>query len=108
MARVTADEEKELHDPETWEDGEEQEPRPGRAPRAIVSVAFSRDDFERVADFAQSNNMKISEMIRNAALERVSDQMRTVYWPATLADTDARWSIDPQDSEIVQETAVPA
>jgi hypothetical protein len=43
---------------------------PPKNPRAVVSVAFPRDDFEKVSDAASASNMKVSEFIRTAALER--------------------------------------
>lgn len=39
-----------------------------RVPRAVVSVAFRREDFELVAAAAERANMKLSEFIRAAAL----------------------------------------
>ena len=60
---------KELRDPENW-DWEHAQSRPGRKkPRAVVSVAFSRDDFDRVAVCAERADMKLSEFIRSAALQ---------------------------------------
>jgi len=57
-----------LEDPKTW-DWEQAETRPGRKkPRAVVSVAFKRDDFETVALCAERAHMKVSEFIRSAAL----------------------------------------
>lgn len=44
---------------------------PSKSPRAVVSVAFPRDDFDRVSEAAGISNMKVSEFIRIAALERV-------------------------------------
>jgi hypothetical protein len=41
-----------------------------RKRRAVVSVAFSSEDFERVARAARG--MKTSEFIRNAALEKIN------------------------------------
>jgi hypothetical protein len=59
---------KELHDPESW-DWEHAQSRAGRKkPRAVVSVAFSRSDFERVAVYAERAGMRVSEFIRSAAL----------------------------------------
>ena len=59
---------KELHDPESW-DWEHAQSRAGRKkPRAVVSVAFSRNDFETVARFAERARMRVSEFIRSAAL----------------------------------------
>ena len=61
-------ESKELHDPESW-DWEHAQSRAGRKkPRAVVSVAFSRGDFERVAVHAERAGMRVSEFIRSAAL----------------------------------------
>jgi hypothetical protein len=61
-------EREELENPKTW-DWERAETRPGRKkPRAVVSVAFNRDDFETVALCAERAHMKVSEFIRSAAL----------------------------------------
>ncbi len=64
------DELRELQDPETWEEGGELHP-PVKSSRAIVSVAFARDDFERVVREARRCNMRTSEFIRAAALDRI-------------------------------------
>jgi hypothetical protein len=59
---------KELQSPESW-DWERAETRPARKkPRAVVSVAFNRQDFETVAAFAERAGMKLSEFIRSAAM----------------------------------------
>jgi len=64
---------KELQDEESWDD--EGEVRPAVKPqRAVVSVAFSRDDFERVATYARRHGMKTSEFIRRAALSQMTDE----------------------------------
>jgi hypothetical protein len=69
-----------LQDPETWDDNKA-ERKPGvQRPRAVVSVAFSRDDFERVAQYAERNGFKVSEFIRESALA----QVRTESQGATL------------------------
>jgi hypothetical protein len=61
-------EQEELENPKNW-DWERAETRPGRKkPRAVVSVAFNRDDFETVALFAERAQMKLSEFIRSAAI----------------------------------------
>ncbi len=82
---------KELQDPESWGDEEGEMRPPVKSSRAIVSVAFSRDDFQRVAECAQGHGTKTSEFIRNAVLEKVakrnapgavvsvSGNVRTVY-----------------------------
>lgn len=66
---MTSDKErKELQSPQSW-DWERAESRPPRKkPRAVVSVAFNRNDFETVANFAERAGMKVSEFIRSAAM----------------------------------------
>ena len=64
------DELQELQDPATWEDDGDVRP-PVKASRAVVSVAFGREDFERVTEEARRRGMKTSEFIRTAALERL-------------------------------------
>ena len=66
-------ESEELQDPESWSD-ESEVRAPVKPQRAVVSVAFSREDFERVVEQAQRAGMKTSEFIRHAALEHVSEQ----------------------------------
>ncbi len=46
--------------------------KPVKAPRVVVSVAFSREDFESVAGYAGRMGKKISEFIREAALEKAT------------------------------------
>ncbi|MGD0115090.1 MAG: hypothetical protein ABSC13_03690 [Dehalococcoidia bacterium] len=59
---------KELKNPKSW-DWEQAERRVGRKkPRAVVSVAFKREDFDSVAHFAERAGMKLSEFIRSAAI----------------------------------------
>jgi len=61
-------EKKEPQDSKTW-DWDRAETHAGRKkPRAVVSVAFNRDDFETVALYAERTHMKVSEFIRSAAL----------------------------------------
>lgn len=44
--------------------------QPPKNPRAVVSVAFPRNDFRKVSEAAAISEMKVSEFIRTAALER--------------------------------------
>jgi hypothetical protein len=72
-------EREELENPESW-DWERAESRPGRKkPRAVVSVAFNRDDFETVAAFAERAGMKLSEFIRSAAIGCAEGKMLVVF-----------------------------
>lgn len=65
---MPADDLNELQNPENWEDdGPVREPV--KAPRAVVSVAFSREDFERIVNQAQQSGMKTSEFIRSTVLD---------------------------------------
>ncbi len=78
MAKLSQEELEELQNPDSWEDAGTVRPA-ARSPRAVVSVAFSREDFEDVAGYAKLHGMKISELIRRAVLERVTpDQQRAV------------------------------
>ncbi|MCL4534328.1 MAG: hypothetical protein M1370_04110 [Bacteroidetes bacterium] len=71
MRNTDAKEPQDSYESENW-DYENAEKRTGvKMPRAIVSVAFSREDFETVADHAHRLGMKTSEFIRQAALEKV-------------------------------------
>lgn len=65
---------RELQNPRTWDDGADGVRPPVKAPRAVVSVAFSADDFRRVTEQARRHGMKTSEFIREAALERVGGE----------------------------------
>lgn len=65
------DERDDLADPASWEFTDEPA-SPQRPPRAVVSVAFSRADFERVESYAREHGQKISEAIREAVLARVA------------------------------------
>ena len=63
-------EDHDLEEPSSW-DYERAEKRPSAKPdRAVVSVAFSRKDFERVAGYAERSGMRTSEFIRRAALDQ--------------------------------------
>ena len=66
------DKELDLQDESTW-DYDKAEMRPAsQSNRVVVSVAFARQDFQRVGEYAESVNMKTSEFIRTAALDKVS------------------------------------
>jgi hypothetical protein len=72
VAKMSKKELEELQSAESWEEtGETVGPSPKSA-RAIVSVAFSREDFETVAEYARQHGMKTSEFIRRAALDKTT------------------------------------
>ena len=62
----------ELKDPRSWDLDGAQSAAPVTHPRAVVSVAFGRSDFELVTRSARMAGMKTSEFIREAALERAA------------------------------------
>lgn len=79
--------EEELQDPANWEGAEDVEPAPRKA-RAVVSVGFAAEDLARIAEVAELLNMKLSEFIRTAALEKVKGSVATA--PAiSLSQTSA-------------------
>ena len=70
------DEEKlaELQDPANW-DYEHAEPFPGtELPHAVVAVRLSGEDFVRVAKQAERAGLKVTEFIRDAALDRAAQE----------------------------------
>ena len=71
MGRVSEEELAELQNPENWEDEEDAIRPAGKSPRAVVSVVFSREDFERISEAARRKEMKITEFIRESARDRV-------------------------------------
>jgi hypothetical protein len=62
----------ELEQESAWEDEPFAVLKPQKPPRAVVSVAFAREDFARIARCARANGMKTSEFIRAAALDRLN------------------------------------
>ncbi len=67
-------------------DIENAERRPGvKNPRAIVSVAFARQEFESVKECAEQQGKRVSQFIREAALEKVEQRNRvtSVEWQGT-------------------------
>ncbi len=82
-------EEGELESPAAW-DLERAEKRPAvKSPRAVVSVALPRSDFELVSAAAERAGMRLSEFIRKAAMEKASEQARIVllYWAGSTSGT---------------------
>jgi len=81
---------RELQDPDTWADDEDELHAPVKAPRAVVSVGFAREDFERVVDYAERQGLKTSELIRQATLERIASE-HTQVQPPTVLVTVSNW-----------------
>lgn len=64
----------ELQDDGNWDQGPGTVQPPVMNARAVVSVAFSRRDLDRVSLRAEELGMKTSEFIRQAALERTENR----------------------------------
>ena len=73
----------ELQDPTNWDDQSTEVHEPRAQRRAVVSVAFPSDDFRDVSQAARGSNMKLSEFIREAALEKTK-QLRRATRPIVL------------------------
>jgi hypothetical protein len=71
MDQRNRDDAAEIEDPAGW-DHECAEPFPGsEPPQAAVVVTFSGEDFIRVARQAELAGLKVTEFIREAALDKV-------------------------------------
>ena len=84
------EEEKELQKSGTWNFGQAVVSPGTPKSRAVVSVAFARDDFEQVAEAARRSDMKTSEFIRSAALTtaKAVTQVTSLGWAGiSLAGT---------------------
>ena len=92
---------------DNW-DFERAEKRPGvQKSRAIVSVAFSRDDFEQVGLEAERLGMKVSEFIRRATLDRA--RPRITVFGAKATETKAPPAILQAEEDVASASiAVPA
>jgi hypothetical protein len=84
MARWSDEDLKQLEDPDTW-DGQVEQRSPVKNQRSVVSVAFAREDYERVAQAARHHGMKTSEFIRNAALRQAQGSI-SISGAVTIAD----------------------
>src|SRR4051812_11389135 len=111
MDEQSSEELDELQDPNTWEDEGDVRP-PVRSPRAVVSVAFPREDFQRIASYAKRHGMKTSEFIRQAALEcsappsshseilAVTGRVKTGFPATTSNKSQVKVKTKPEDSYV--------
>lgn len=65
---------RELENSESWDYERPEVRKPIKASRVVVSVAFQREDFARVSGYAEQLGKKVSEFIREAALEKATGQ----------------------------------
>ncbi len=61
----------ELQDPSAWDFDRAEARAETKRPRAVVSVGFQREEYDRVAALAQEQGMRVLEYIRAAALNRI-------------------------------------
>ena len=69
---MSKDAERDLGKAETWDFERPSVREPVKASRVVVSVAFRRDDFASVSAYAEQIGKKVSEFIREAAIEKAS------------------------------------
>lgn len=66
--------EKNLENPENWDYTSLQARQPVKSARIVISVAFPREDFETVSRYAESLGKKVSEFVRQAALDKAKNR----------------------------------
>lgn len=96
MGHENEQELRELQDPAAWDDESVEVLPPVKAPRAIVSVAFSRADLGQIAAYAQRHGMKLSEFIRKAALELAAQPLASRS--EVISITDGRGGFQRNDA----------
>jgi hypothetical protein len=64
----------ELEDPATWNDETVEVLPAADDPRAVVSVRFTPSEFARVARHARASGQTLTDCIRDAVLNHVSEQ----------------------------------
>ena len=70
----------ELENPETWDMNKPIARKSKKPSRVVFSVAFHRDDFDRISKYAEQCGKRTSEFIREAAIEKsINEGERTVY-----------------------------
>ncbi|MBI2919437.1 MAG: hypothetical protein HYY01_15800 [Chloroflexi bacterium] len=85
--------ERELEKPESW-DFEQPEIRgPVKASRVVISVAFRRDDFDQVSKYAERVGKRVSEFIREAAIEKATGRGTGTLVYAS-GSTGTLWAIE--------------
>ena len=89
MRKELSDKEREeLKSPESWDDAEVDILEP-RKPRAVVSVAFQRDEFALVVSKAREVGMTTSGFIRDAALgkAKAAGRVLAIYWGGSAIES---------------------
>lgn len=65
---------REIENSESWDYERPQMREPVKASRVVVSVAFRREDFAQISVYAERWGKKVSEFIREAAIEKATGQ----------------------------------
>ena len=92
---MDGDDIKALESEEEWEEPEEELlAQPRRRPRAVVSVAFPREDFEVVEECAERLGKRLSEFIREAAIARAKPRRGSVTYQGFGGTSDMVVSVE--------------
>jgi hypothetical protein len=75
----------ELEGAEMWDFESAKGKKPIAGRRTVVSVAFHADEFAVVSRAAQNSQMRLSEFIRFAALEKASELQRVFFVSQTIS-----------------------
>ncbi|MCH7745274.1 MAG: hypothetical protein IIB15_00425 [Chloroflexi bacterium] len=102
------DELEDLEKPDNWDFDNAVEHPPVRGRRAIVSVAFPRDDFQLVSGTAAKLGMKTSEFIRKAAIEKASTsaEILSIAWIGGTAGQFVFSGEFTQDTRVYSEMVI--
>jgi len=81
---------------DTWDVDKAEVKQPVKPSRMVFSVAFKRDDFERISKRASLLGKKTSQFIRDAAIQKTLQQSEPVLFSNVSFSLDASWFADPQ------------
>jgi hypothetical protein len=82
--------EKDLENSENWDFDKAEIREAPKSPRVIVSVAFHNDDFKIVSAYANRIGKKISEFIREAAVDKAIGK-NSIISLSTFASSGTFW-----------------
>jgi hypothetical protein len=82
----------ELENLKNWDTDRIEVRQPKKPSRVVFSVAFQRDDFDRVAKYAELCGKKTSEFIRDAAIEKTLMQEKFVSFLFGSGSSGTIWS----------------
>ena len=82
----------ELENLENWDTDNIKVRQPKKPSRVVFSVAFQRDDFDRISRYAELCGKKTSEFIRDAAIENTLTQEKFVSYLFGSGSSGTIWS----------------